>query len=104
MKKNVNKSPPNLNLRLGITIKRLRQSCEMTQEQLSKKANVSQAFLSLMENGYRYGDNTRVNLNTLQRIAIVLGCSSLSAFIRFAEDVPEPEELIADIEKLIKKI
>ena len=103
-KKKVNKLLPDLNLRLGITIKRLRQGQRMTQEQLSEKAQVSQAFLSLMENGYRYGDNTRVNLNTLQRIAIVLGQCNLSELIKFAEDVPKPEETITEIEKFITKV
>ena len=39
-------------LELGKTIKRLRKEQNMTQEDLAKKANISRATLSKLENGY----------------------------------------------------
>jgi len=39
-------------LELGETIKKLRKEKNMTQESLAKKANISRATLSKLENGY----------------------------------------------------
>ena len=82
-----------LDRRVGIAIKRLRGLVRMTQEELAKRAHVSQAYVSLTENGRR---NTRMNLKTLQRIARILGMTKLSELIRAAEDIPDARTVIAE--------
>jgi transcriptional regulator with XRE-family HTH domain len=39
--------------RIGMTIRKLREARGWTQEQLAKKARVSQSYLSLLESGER---------------------------------------------------
>jgi transcriptional regulator with XRE-family HTH domain len=101
-KNKANKSLPDLDLRLGVAIKRMRQNKGMTQCELAENAQVTQACISLLENGQRYGNNTRVNLKILQRISLTLG-RKLSSLIRLAEDSRGPEDAIAELEAYIKK-
>ncbi len=91
---------PNSDLRLDIVIRRLRQFLGMTQSQLAEKAQVSQAFISLVETGHRYRNGIRVDLRKLQRVALALGYW-LSDLIAIAEGVPSVDITIAAVEALM---
>lgn len=93
-----------LDLRLGIAIKRLRENKGLTQSELAAKADVTQACISLTENEHRNQGNTRVNLKMLQRIAQALSQGRLSDLIRFAESVPSPKDVVAKVEEFISEV
>lgn len=54
---------------MGYRIKELRESLNMTQEELSRESNVSRGTISALENGTERTTTTK----TLQRIASALG-------------------------------
>jgi transcriptional regulator with XRE-family HTH domain len=58
--------------RIGLKIKRLREALDMTQEQLSKRARVSQSYLSQLESGSR---GKMPGLKVAQKIAKALNVS-----------------------------
>ena len=89
-----------LDLRVGLAVRRLRQVRQMTQSDLAQSAGISQASVSMTENGLR---NTRFNLVTLQKMAYALGENRLSDLIRFAEDVPTTSEILVDADKYVSK-
>lgn len=91
---------PDLDVRIGIVIEQLRKHHNMTQWQLAKKAGVSQACISYVENAKR---GKQVKLIKLQNISLVLGQNRLSDLIRFAEDIPKPKGLLEDMNRLLKK-
>jgi len=88
-----------LNQRIGIIVRRYRENAGLTQRELAERVSVSQAFLSMVENGKR---NTRMNLNSLRVIATILGFANLSTLIQFAEDI-EPKETMAQAKAFVKK-
>ncbi len=90
-----------LSLRLGIIIRRLRQSLGISQKHLANAAGIDQSMISLIEKGKR---NTRINLNSLQAIARELKQDSVSTLIAFAEDIGDLETELASTEKLITKM
>ena len=98
-KKKPKKNQPDLNRRIGIAVRDLRNLHGITQVQLSKEAGIAQSMVSMIENGQR---NTRVNLNALQRIAHVLKQDSLSEFIAFAENVPPTRDVIRETGRMLK--
>ena len=75
----------NLDLRIGVIVKRLRQLAGLTQSDLAARVNVSQGCISLIECGHR--NRGTLNLMLLQSIARELGYN-LSDLIRFAEKAP----------------
>jgi len=85
--------PPNLNQRIGIAIRRLRQLERMSQAQLAGKAEITQGYVSMIENG---NANQRINLNTLQRVSCALDLA-LSELIALAEKVPPLEQTLKEI-------
>lgn len=91
---------PDLDVRIGIAIGELRKYHKMTQCQLAKKADVSQACISYVENARR---GKQVKLIKLQNISLALGQNRLSDLIRFAEDIPKPKKLLEDMNRLLKK-
>lgn len=54
-----------------LQVARLREETDMTQQELAQRAGTSRQLISRLENG----DCTRVNLNTLSRIAEALGAA-----------------------------
>ncbi len=95
-------SIPNLDLRIGVVVKRLRHRKGMTQKSLAEKACVSQACISLLENEHRNRKGLRANLNTLSRIAHILGNHSLSDLIRFAEGSFDFNEISSELVDFIE--
>jgi transcriptional regulator with XRE-family HTH domain len=76
---------PNLDLRIGLTLKSGRVKKGYSQAELANKAGVRQSFLSMVENGKA---NRRVRLTTLQTLAHALGYKQLSDLIVQAESMP----------------
>ncbi|RJP18555.1 MAG: XRE family transcriptional regulator [Candidatus Omnitrophota bacterium] len=91
---------PDINRRIGIAVRDLRNLHGITQVQLAKEACIAQSMVSMIENGRR---NACVNLNALQRIARVLKQNSLSEFIALAENVPTADAVILETEVMIKR-
>ena len=93
-----------LNLRIGIIVRRRRKRKRLTQEDLARAAvSVSQAMVSQIERG---GRNARLNLATLERISIALAFPSLSSLIAEAErakdlghEMRETQQLIAQLKR-----
>ena len=54
---------------LGVKIKNLRKEKNISQEELAKKAGISRATLSKIENGYF----SKVSVVTLEKILAILG-------------------------------
>lgn len=82
---------PGLDEAIGLALRRLRGHMGMSQVELAQSANVSQAWVSLIETGQR---NKRPSLAILQRVALALEVTTLSEFIKCAEDmmtVPETQ-------------
>ncbi|MFH1739802.1 MAG: helix-turn-helix transcriptional regulator [bacterium] len=77
---------PDLNRRVGIAIRRLRQFSKLTQNELAESADTTQSLISMIENGKR---NKYINLNTLRKIAIAVGEDNLASLIRFAESTSD---------------
>ena len=92
---------PDLNLRIGIAVKRIRKQEGINQVALAKQVNVTQAYISQIENGKA---NLRININTLQAIAIALGLGTLSKLIERAEQVPPLKDAIKNAEALIAEL
>lgn len=90
-----------LSLRLGVIIRRLRQSLGISQQQLANAANIDQSMVSLIESGKC---TTRINLNNLQAIARELQQKSVSQLIAFAEDIGSLESEMAATEKTLAKL
>lgn|GEM_PF-1171751 len=59
-------SKRDLNLRLGIAVRRLRQQAALSQTELARTAGITQPALSMIEGG------KRTNLNTLEQVARAL--------------------------------
>jgi transcriptional regulator with XRE-family HTH domain len=81
-----------IDYRIGLIIKRLRQVANITQSELARQVGVSQSTISLIETGQR--NNRSINLRVFQRIARVIGFSRLSDLISFAEDISSPEAIL----------
>ena len=62
---------------LVLQIGRLRAETNMTQEDLAQRAGTSRQLISRLENG----DCTRVNINTLSRIAGALGAAVIVGLV-----------------------
>lgn len=96
-----NDPQPDLGKRISLIIKRLRQAQGMNQVTLAEQAGVTQGFISQMENGQA---NLRMNINTLQAIALALGEETLSSLIAKAENVPSLDEAVADVRSLVAEL
>lgn len=99
---------------IGERIKNARKACNMTQDNLSEKMNVSIAFLSRIERG-----SSQINLKRLSQICEILGisegeilngtsCNSTNyltnEFANLLESCsPNKQKLIYDIAKVIAK-
>lgn len=92
---------PDLDLRLGIAMKRQRKHLGLNQKELAEKVGVTQAFISQVEKGRR---GSRININTLQAMAIGLGWERLSDLIRAAEDVPPLEQALDNARALVASL
>jgi transcriptional regulator with XRE-family HTH domain len=104
---NGNKRPteqePDYDLRLGIIIRGLRKNEGLTQQHIAKLVGVSQACISMIESGKRHAKGQRVNLQVYQRIAFVFD-RVLSELISLAENIPEPEVAINELDTLIRRL
>jgi len=80
----------NIKKQLGTKIKRLRQKCGLTQEQLAEKIDIATRTLCGIENGENF-----LTSDTLEKILDVLNvsCSELFAF----DHLKPQDELIAEI-------
>lgn len=99
---------------IGERIKNARKACNMTQENLSEKMDVSIAFLSRIERG-----SSQINLKRLSQICEILGtsegeiltgtCSNSPLYLsnEFANLLencsPSKQRLIYDVAKVISK-
>jgi transcriptional regulator with XRE-family HTH domain len=80
----------NLRIRFGIRLREIRLSCELTQEQLAEKANISLNFLNLIERGLR-----APSFDKLERLAKVLKVDVSELFIF----PPAPAKRVANRDK-----
>lgn len=99
---------------IGERIKNARKACNMTQENLSEKMDVSIAFLSRIERG-----SSQINLKRLSQICDILGISEgeilngtssnspvylSNEFVSLLENCsPNKQRLIYDVAKVIAK-
>ena len=81
---------------LGEKIKRIRRQRNLTQEELAEMIDISPRSLSNIEVGTCF-----VKSDTLEKIIECLGISTEELFAN--EHIKTKEELIVEIEKLIKK-
>lgn len=81
------RTTPNLAIALGLTIRQLRRRCGLTQKALAETAGVSQSWVSITENVYKYKRNKNPPIEVLRCIALAFGLSGLSELIGFAEAV-----------------
>ncbi len=89
--------------RVRIAIKRLREKLGLTQKELAQRAEISQAYVSLTERGRLTQTGRRsagISLKALQKIAQALGMARLSDLIRFAENVPDVDTVIAEAKQV----
>lgn len=77
----------NLAIALGLTVRRFREQCGMTQEALAKAAGVSQSWVSITENTHKYKRNRNPPIGVLRRIALAFRLRGLSVLIEYAEEV-----------------
>lgn len=68
---------------IGERIKNARKACNMTQENLSEKMDVSIAFLSRIERG-----SSQINLKRLSQICEILGTSEVEILNGTCSDSP----------------
>lgn len=88
----------NLDNRVGLAIKRLREHHGLTQAELAGKVSVTQAAVSQLERGKRVN-----NFTTLELIAQALG-TRLSDLIRLAESVWSDETFIKDAKAELEEL
>ncbi len=89
------KASPDLGRRIGIILRAYRLHLGWTQEELARKAKVSQSAVSHMEKG------KRSQLQALERMSVALG-RSLSETIARAENVRDPKVVISELKKDIR--
>lgn len=89
-----------LQRRLGLAVHLNRRAADLSQVELAEKVGTTQPALSALENGKNH---RRINLDILQKIGIELGFPSLSAFIAFAENIPDKQETIRKAEAFVAK-
>lgn len=92
-------------MNLGKAIRELRKAADMNQEVLAKKAGITQAALSGIENGKRPGERT------LRKISAAMGVPESLIYVMGMEkgDVPEEKALLYDklfpvIQELVRQI
>lgn len=88
---------------LGLAVRRIRQYQKMTQIMLARKANVSQAWISLAERAGDTKKNKRPSLEILKRVAHALGLNCLSDLIKLAEEMTNTSKTLREIEQFIVK-
>ena len=88
---------------IGRRIKTKRRSVGKTQDNLAEALSVSVGYISQLERGV-----TKINLETLYRIARVLGCGAVDLLCDLPPKVraPEPdeEELEAELRKMSRRM
>ena len=89
------KVSPDLGRRIGIILRAYRLHLGWTQEELARRAEVSQSAVSHMEKG------KRSQLHALERMSVALG-KSLSETIQRAENVMEPKAVKRELKRRIK--
>lgn len=85
--------------RVGVYLREARTKKGLTLSEVASVAGVTIGSLSHLESGHR---NERLDLDKLQLLAKKVGYSSLSKLIADAERRGKTEEVIEDIEDLIK--
>jgi transcriptional regulator with XRE-family HTH domain len=92
--KNVIDKERDLGLRIGVIVRRYREHQDMTQAELAKNSNVTQAEVSYIERG------KRSHLKTLDGVADALGMK-LSDMIRHAEDIGDRKAVLRQVREFI---
>ncbi len=92
-----NETERDLGLRIGVIVRRYREHKRLTQAQLAKSANVTQAEISYIESG------KRSHLKTLDHVAFALGMR-LSEMMRRAEDIGTGKAVAKQTREFIGKL